>query len=119
MSSLGGNTTVTEAASAASVDSEEAALLWLFPRRSAPVALRSYEGGVHLIAGGLGKRQDFSPLAPVVAERCRAVYLIGEASAELGEALASAEVPLLRVGALDAAVSAAAAAARPGDTVLL
>ncbi len=40
MSSVGGNTTVTEAASAASVDSQEAALLWLFPRSSAPVALR-------------------------------------------------------------------------------
>ena len=39
MSSVGGNTTVTEAASAASVDSQEAALLWLFPRSSAPVAL--------------------------------------------------------------------------------
>jgi transcriptional regulator with AAA-type ATPase domain len=40
MSSGGGNTTVTEAASAASVDSQEAALVWLFPRASAPVALR-------------------------------------------------------------------------------
>ena len=39
MSSVGGNTTVTEAASAASVDSQEAALLWLFPRSRAPVAL--------------------------------------------------------------------------------
>ncbi len=39
MSSVGGNTTVTEAASAASVDSQEATLLWLFPRSSAPVAL--------------------------------------------------------------------------------
>ena len=41
MSSVGGNTTVTEAASAASVDSQEATLLWLFPRSSAPVALRA------------------------------------------------------------------------------
>ncbi len=39
MSSVGGTTTVTEAASAASVDSKDAALLWLFPRSSAPVAL--------------------------------------------------------------------------------
>ncbi len=28
------------------------------------VALRSYESGVHLIAGGVGKGQDFAPLAP-------------------------------------------------------
>ena len=53
------------------------------------VALRSYSGGVHLIAGGRGKNQDFSPLAPLVAERCVAVYLIGEAAGELEAALSS------------------------------
>jgi UDP-N-acetylmuramoylalanine--D-glutamate ligase len=83
------------------------------------VALRSYPGGVHLIAGGRGKSQDFSPLAAVVAERCRAVYLIGEAASELEQALASAGVPLRQEGELGAAVAAAAAAAGPGDTVLL
>ncbi len=83
------------------------------------VALRSYAGGVHLIAGGRGKRQDFAPLAAAVAERCRAVYLIGEAADELADALAPAAVPLRRVGDLASAVHAAAAAARPGDTVLL
>ena len=57
------------------------------------VALRSYAGGIHLIAGGRGKRQDFSPLAPAVAERCRAVYLIGEAAGDLERALAGAGVP--------------------------
>ena len=83
------------------------------------VALRSYPGGVHLIAGGRGKSQDFSPLAPVVAERCRAVYLIGEAAPDLERALAPAGVPLHQEGELGAAVAAAAAAAGPGDTVLL
>jgi UDP-N-acetylmuramoylalanine--D-glutamate ligase len=86
------------------------------------VALASYADGVHLIAGGRGKRQDFSPLAGPVAERCRAVYLIGEATEELADALAPADhadVPLHRCGDLTRAVHAAAAAARPGDTVLL
>jgi UDP-N-acetylmuramoylalanine--D-glutamate ligase len=83
------------------------------------VALRSYPGGVHLIAGGRGKSQDFSGLAPVVAERCRAVYLIGEAALELEDALAPAAVPTHQVHTLDAAVTAAAAAAGPGDTVVL
>jgi UDP-N-acetylmuramoylalanine--D-glutamate ligase len=86
------------------------------------VALASYPGGVHLIAGGRGKRQDFSPLAGPVAERCRAVYLIGEATDELADALAPAAgggLPLHRSGDLAAAVHAAAGAARPGDTVLL
>ncbi|MEA2147230.1 MAG: UDP-N-acetylmuramoylalanine--D-glutamate ligase [Solirubrobacteraceae bacterium] len=86
---------------------------------SAAVALRAFAGGVHLIAGGRGKRQDFSPLAPLVAERCAAVYLIGEAADELAVALAGTGVAVHELGDLDRAVSAAAAAARPGETVLL
>jgi UDP-N-acetylmuramoylalanine--D-glutamate ligase len=83
------------------------------------VALRSYAGGVHLIAGGLGKAQDFAPLAPLVVERCRAVYLIGEAAGELARALDATGVPLHEVGDLERAVGAAGAAARPGEVVLL
>jgi DNA-binding NtrC family response regulator len=40
MTSVGGTTTVTEAASAARASSDEAALIWLFPRAAAPVDLR-------------------------------------------------------------------------------
>ena len=83
------------------------------------VALRSYRGAVRLIAGGRGKGQDFSPLAPVVAERCVAVYLIGEAAGELHAALASTGVPIDDVEDLPRAVAAASVAARPGETVLL
>lgn len=86
---------------------------------SAAVALRAFAGGVHLIAGGRGKRQDFSPLAPLVAERCAAVYLIGEAADELAGALAGTGVAIHQVGNLERAVAAAAGAARPGETVLL
>jgi UDP-N-acetylmuramoylalanine--D-glutamate ligase len=83
------------------------------------VALRSFPGGVHLIAGGLGKSQDFTPLAPLVAERCRAVYLIGEAAADIVRALDATDVPLHDVGDLQHAVAAARAAASPGEVVLL
>jgi UDP-N-acetylmuramoylalanine--D-glutamate ligase len=83
------------------------------------VALRSYPGGVHLIAGGRGKRQDFSPLAPAVREHCRAVYLIGEAAGDLARALAGSGKPLHRCDELERAVREASAAGRPGDTVLL
>jgi UDP-N-acetylmuramoylalanine--D-glutamate ligase len=86
---------------------------------STEVALLSYPGGVHLIAGGRGKQQDFSPLAPFVAQRCAAVYLIGEAAPNLAVALAGTGVPLHQLGDLERALAAAAAAARPGDTVLL
>jgi UDP-N-acetylmuramoylalanine--D-glutamate ligase len=83
------------------------------------VALRSYAGRIHLIAGGRGKRQDFSPLAPLVAERCAAVYLIGEATDELALALAPSAVEIRRCGTLDAALAAATASAIAQDTVLL
>jgi len=83
------------------------------------VALRSYENGVHLIAGGRGKQQDFSPLAPVVAERCRAVYLIGEAADEIAGALRDTHVELLGCHDLERAVAAARARAAAGETVLL
>ncbi len=83
------------------------------------VALRSYAGGVHLIAGGRGKDQDFTPLAPVVAERCRGVYLIGDAAADLQAALAPAGVPVHDYGDLPHALTAARALAGKGETVLL
>jgi UDP-N-acetylmuramoylalanine--D-glutamate ligase len=83
------------------------------------VALAAYEDGVHLIAGGRGKAQDFGPLAPLVAERSRGVYLIGEAAGEIELALAATGVPVALCGDLPRAVAAARAAARPGDTVLL
>jgi UDP-N-acetylmuramoylalanine--D-glutamate ligase len=83
------------------------------------VALRSYPGHVHLIAGGRGKQQDFSPLAPVVAERCVGVYLIGEAAEDLRRALAPTGLPLLVSDDLGSAVRTATAAAQAGDTVLL
>jgi UDP-N-acetylmuramoylalanine--D-glutamate ligase len=82
------------------------------------VALRSFVEGVHLIAGGRSKRQDFSPLAALVRERCRAVYLIGEAAPELAAALEPAGVPALELGDLARAVARARAGARPGETVL-
>ena len=50
---------------------------------SAVVGIRSFEGGVHAILGGRGKEEDYGALAAPVAERCRAVYLIGEEAAPL------------------------------------
>jgi UDP-N-acetylmuramoylalanine--D-glutamate ligase len=86
---------------------------------STSVALGAYERGVHLIAGGRGKGQDFSPLAPLVAQRCEAVYLIGESTEELAAALSQAGIPIHRSGKLEQAVAQARAHARSGDTVLL
>ena len=82
------------------------------------VALATYQGGVHLIAGGRGAEQDFTPLAEPVAQRCKAVYLIGEAADAIAHALGTSGVKLVHAGDLETAVGRARAAARPGDVVL-
>ena len=63
---------------------------------SAIVGIEAFAGGLHVILGGSGKHADYAPLAAPVAERARAVYLIGETAAEIGAALAGAGVPLQR-----------------------
>jgi UDP-N-acetylmuramoylalanine--D-glutamate ligase len=84
------------------------------------VALRAFpQGGIHLILGGQGKNQDFTPLREPVAASCRVVYLIGEDAPEIARALDGADVPLRECGDLESAVDAASAAATDGDTVLL
>ena len=72
-----------------------------------------------LIAGGVGKEQDFTPLAASVQRHARAVVLIGRDRDLIGAALAATEVPLLRADTLEDAVGMAYAAAAPGDAVLL
>jgi UDP-N-acetylmuramoylalanine--D-glutamate ligase len=83
------------------------------------MALRAFGGGIHLIAGGTGKEQDFRPLAAAVDERCRAVYLIGAAADEIAATLEDVDVPVQLAGDLSCAVALARGSARPGDTVLL
>ena len=86
---------------------------------SAAVGIASFTDGVHAILGGRGKGGDYAPLAAPVAERCRAVYLIGENAAEIRLALEATLVPLHDCEDLEQAVAAARAAARPGEVVLL
>jgi len=74
---------------------------------------------VVLIAGGDGKGQDFSPLAPAVKQRARAVVLIGRDAGKIERALAASGVPLRRAGDMNEAVAVAYGEARPGDAVLL
>jgi UDP-N-acetylmuramoylalanine--D-glutamate ligase len=89
---------------------------------SALAGIRAFEGGVRLIAGGRPKQESFAPLAPVVAERCAACYLIGEAAERMASELApaaEASVEITEVGTLERAVEDAAAGAKPGEVVLL
>jgi UDP-N-acetylmuramoylalanine--D-glutamate ligase len=86
---------------------------------SALVGIASFPGGVHVILGGRSKGGGFAELAPVVAERCRAAYLIGETAPQLRHDLEPSGVPLHDCGDLEHAIEAAGAAARPGEVVLL
>jgi UDP-N-acetylmuramoylalanine--D-glutamate ligase len=85
---------------------------------SAVRGIEAFDGGVHVILGGSLKGGGFEGLREAVASRCVAAYPIGEAAERL-EADLEGTVPLHRSGDLRGAVSAAAAAARPGDVVLL
>jgi UDP-N-acetylmuramoylalanine--D-glutamate ligase len=86
---------------------------------SAEVGIRSFAGGVHLIAGGRGKGSDYAPLAAPVQAHCSGVYLIGETAAALHEALLNTGVPVHDCGDLERAVAEAHRNAQPGDVVLL
>ena len=72
-----------------------------------------------LILGGLGKGQDFAPLAAPVAQYVRAVVLIGRDAPAIRQALAPTGVALHDAADLPSAVRLARAQAQPGDAVLL
>jgi len=81
-------------------------------------ALHGFAGPLVLIAGGLGKGQDMTPLAAGARGKLRGAVLIGEAAAEIAAVLAPL-CPLARAASMDEAVRAAAGLAARGDTVLL
>jgi UDP-N-acetylmuramoylalanine--D-glutamate ligase len=75
-------------------------------------------GKLVLIAGGVGKNADFSPLVPAMAKYVRTVILIGEAAEVLAEVL-NDRVDIRFADSMDEAVQLADAVALPGDSVLL
>lgn len=75
-------------------------------------------GKLVLIAGGLGKQQDFSPLRKSVAEFVRTVVLIGQDAAQIAAALEGA-THIIHARTLEQAVLFAKDAAQKGDAVLL
>ena len=95
---------------------------------SASAALSALEPGTGVwIVGGDTKGAQFHDLVRQVAVRLRAVVVIGADQTEVLDALArqAPQVPVRRVPhggpreVVDGAVAAAAALARPGDTVML
>lgn len=89
---------------------------------SATVGIRAFDGGVHAILGGSEKEEPFAPLLDPIRERARACYLIGATTERMARELApalAAGVELHRCDGLEDAARRAAAAAAPGEVVLL
>ncbi len=75
-------------------------------------------GKLILIAGGLGKNADFSPLVPTMEKYVRHIVLIGQAAQELAAVIGS-RVAVSFAGSMEEAVKEADMAAKPNDSVLL
>jgi UDP-N-acetylmuramoylalanine--D-glutamate ligase len=89
---------------------------------SAVVGIRAFESGVHLILGGSEKGEPFAPLLGPIRGRCAAAYLTGATAERMAAELApaaAAGIALHRCQDLEDAVGRAAAAAAPGEVVLL
>ncbi len=83
--------------------------------------VKSVEGFTHpviLIAGGLDKGSDFSPLYNLFAEKVKLLILIGKAADKMEDVLGSA-TDTVRAASLEEAVQIAAEQAELGDVVLL
>lgn len=70
-----------------------------------------------VLAGGVGKEADFTPLAPALARYARALLLYGRDAPLIAQAVNGA-VALEQVDTLFEAIDRAAALAQPGDIVL-
>jgi UDP-N-acetylmuramoylalanine--D-glutamate ligase len=81
-------------------------------------SLASFSAPVILIAGGVDKGGDYSPLQKDIRQRVRRLVLFGAAKDVIAEALGELTQTVI-VADLAAAVGDAAAHAQPGDVVLL
>ncbi len=81
-------------------------------------AIAAFPGGIHLILGGKDKNSDYTLLSDLLRARVKAVYTIGSAAEKIESHLRGV-VSIHSCETLDKAVASAAAAAHPGDIVLL
>ena len=87
---------------------------------AAAAALAGIDGAVVLIAGGVGKNQDFSLLARELQQaNLRGVLLIGVDNRDMAAAFTAADIAFEDCGTMDKAVARARAIAQAGDSVLL
>lgn len=75
-------------------------------------------GEIVLIAGGIGKDADFSPLLPALERYVRRVILIGRDADKLARLIGN-RADIMRASSMEEAVMEAASSAVEGDAVLL
>ncbi|OFE11141.1 hypothetical protein PHACT_14935 [Pseudohongiella acticola] len=75
-------------------------------------------GELILIAGGIGKDADFSPLLPALEQYVKRVVLIGRDADKLARLIGS-RADIMRATSMEEAVAEAASSALSGDAVLL
>lgn len=102
---------------------EAAGLAWFNDSKATNVdaavtAVRSFESGVHLIAGGKGKGSPYEPLVEAARGRVAGVYTIGEDGPAIAAAFAGA-APVVEAGTLERAVALVVERACAGDVLLL
>lgn len=85
---------------------------------SAIADLKGIAGPVIVIAGGKEKDTDFAEFGQLLAQRAKAVLLLGECAPRIAEAVGRPDL-CRTVASMDEAVEIAARMARPGDTVAL
>lgn len=81
-------------------------------------ALQGLPGKTVLIAGGMGKDADFTPLGFAIQAKARAVVLIGQDAPLIAQVIDSS-VPVHYAASMEEAVQLAADCALSGDNVLL
>ena len=88
---------------------------------STVAALRAIDVPVVLIAGGYDKGSSFDELGGVIAERAKALVLIGATADRIASAIrpSASDLPIFQCDTLSQAVHRATDLARKGDTVLL
>jgi UDP-N-acetylmuramoylalanine--D-glutamate ligase len=85
---------------------------------SAIIAVQSFNHGVHLILGGVGKGASYAPLAEASKGRVACVYTIGEDAPAIERAFKGV-FTLELSHTLERAVASAMRRAQPGDVILL
>ncbi|MCU1270843.1 MAG: UDP-N-acetylmuramoylalanine--D-glutamate ligase [Acidobacteriaceae bacterium] len=81
-------------------------------------ALESFPANIHLILGGKDKGSDYTVLNDLLRQRVKSAYTIGAAAEKIQSHIKSA-TQIVSSGTIALAVKQAAAAALPGDVVLL